>query len=248
MPSSLWHQLVKRYAFEDALKDAPVEDNGVINPHLMDILDKHVKEEILPVPAVGGQAVGGLHDAGVRLKDPRPGGNLTGSKYSPQIIREIVQTAKSHNVDPKLALSIGLQETGLGSAQDNGWIQNPLHENYGGGGTNYDNAMALPRYGPGDSVHNHNAFDTLVRQDALDASMKHLNQIQKQYASSPEVHQIQAYNGLGKPSIHRVMDPKMYGVPVSQLPTDFYGKRVQDIRDNVVAPSAYLQSVIKGFE
>jgi hypothetical protein len=216
-------------------------------------LTEDVKYKVYPPPFMPGERVGGIPKRGVKITDPRPGGQLTGSQYSPQIITEIVQAARQHHIDPALALAMSLQETTLGTAYDGD--TNPLHENNAPWSKMPESASVhalnqsidwrVPTY------QHDGAIGALFRSAYLDAGMQHLQQLQHQYANAPEAHQIQAYNGLGKPSPRYTFVPadtpfSLYGKPVKDLEPDFYGKRVQDIRDNVVNQSPYLQQLIKG--
>jgi len=198
----------------------------------------------LPQQARAGDIVGGASDPGVRITDPRERSTLTGTYPSP-VVTDVIGAARAHGVDPRTALAMGLQETGLGTAGGgDAFAMNPLHRNVAGAATVAGRDLVTPLMA-GDTEGRHSdALMFNARMNALDDAMNEFNRVRALHANSPEVHQIQAYNGLGRPRLAAV--GPMYGTSRSRdLPTDFYGQRVQDIRENVVAPSSSLQTLIR---
>jgi hypothetical protein len=176
----------------------------------------------LPEPARAGQAVGGIAPATLSVHDPRPGGNLTG-RFRRDIAHEVATAARRHGVNPATALAMGLQESSLSTA-------NPLNE-------------SVPPAGVWDPPFEHPAANAAMnRQTMLDAALQHMRRIQDQHPDEPEERQLQRYNGLGVPKF----GSRAYGgLEAGALPANFYGKRILDIRDNVVNADPQLVALTR---
>ena len=177
-----------------------------------------------PLSTEGNYGIRGKH----RLEDPE--GTLTG-RYDPDVIEGIVQAAQRHGVDPVTALSVGLQESTLGERND----LNPMSVLR----SPYDTDIDV------DTVWNTNpaGASKLARDRNIDTGVGMLAGHAKRYASEPESKQLQAYNGLGRPSFS---GKRAYGgQKVADLPDNFYGTRIQNIRERM-RPS--LEGLVKAVQ
>jgi hypothetical protein len=133
--------------------------------------------------------------------------------------KEIVSKAKKHGVDPYTALAVAYQETGYSNE-------------YG------DNPFFVLVKNPDEL--------TKFQKDPVDYSMQLMsdkNKYAKKLGKKSDEDIIQAWNGYGKVGGNNDLSispiKKMYGVDVSKNPIDMnknpvYGKRVIDIRDNIL--------------
>lgn len=171
--------------------------------------------------------------------DPRK--SFTG-RYPTHIINDLITGAKTKGLDPSLVLAMGMQESGLGRAGGEEAAGNPLmlsHTLTGRGVTSrWPSDLLLG--GLDDNATSQDAKNGLNREWSIDEALKYLKSRLEKYPSNLE-HGIQAYNGLGKPYV----GPKMYGMDTATLPTDMYGKRVLDLKNNVVNQSPVLQELMK---
>lgn len=151
------------------------------------------------------------------------------AKVDSDLVKRIALKAKEHGVDPYTALAIGYQETLLRDE----YADNPM------------NLMSGERFTP-----------ETAGQDILDLTMLTL-QDKKKLASklgkTSEEDVIQAWNGYGKITNEsfggRVN--KAYGIDISQEPIDMaknpvYGKRVKDIRDNILKKDPRITELVEG--
>lgn len=183
----------------------------------------------------------------VPVKDVREGvdprRSFTGN-YPAHIIRELVAGAKAKGLDPALVLAMGMQESGLGrmgggvEAAGNPLMVSQVHS--GRGPTSKWPSDTLLG-GLDDSSVSRDARNALDREWSINTALEYLKSRLAKHPGNLE-HAVQAYNGLGKPD----GDQPMYGIEGrGNLPTDFYGKRVLDLRDNVVNKSPLLQEMMK---
>lgn len=141
------------------------------------------------------------------------------------LMRKIIAIAKSKGIDPYTALAIAHQETGLSQDQDEG---NPFHIV---GGTN----------DPGD-------LDGSIKEsiDLLKSKFDYARKLGKRN----EADIIQAYNGYGKVGKGTEgYGGKIYGLDVTNQPIDMnqnpvYGKRIIDIRDNILKANPEIVKLV----
>ena len=169
--------------------------------------------------------------------DPRS--ELLSGEYDGERMENIIKASKRYGIDPYTALAIDLQETGLGKRSD-GSI----------GHTMMDFRQMIPTKMP--SEEESDEYDMYAR--AIATKMQYADKLG---IKDPLV-RLQAYNGLGKifpeteQDYHGFKMKKIYGVPVPKGGIDMrknplYGKRVSDIRDNVLKKDknlfAYVSSI-----
>jgi hypothetical protein len=129
-------------------------------------------------------------------------------------IKQVVEKAKKHGIDPYTALAMNMQET---SFKDE-YQDNPF--------------MAILK----------DPTDLLTfQEDPIDYSMQKFSEKQdraKKQGKSTDAELIQSWNGYGKISSD-MGGNKLYGIDISKEPLDMtknpvYGKRIIDIRDNIL--------------
>lgn len=175
----------------------------------------------------------------VSIKDTRDTDRITGEAVSDRsrlhsdidssLIKRIVDKAKEHGVDPYTALAIGYQETGLREE----YSDNPFH------------LLSGDRFNP-----------ETVNEDILDLTMltlKDKEKIAARLGKKTDEEIIQAWNGYGKIDKHSFGREvkKIYGIDVSEKPIDMskdpvYGKRVVDIRDNILKKNPQIIRLVEG--
>lgn len=150
-------------------------------------------------------------------KPLNPNSDIVTGKYDKSVIRNLALAASKHYADPYTSVAVGLQESKLGTTDDNiGHI-----------------------IGKHDTKFTGSEEEDLVR--VLQDKLKYA----KDLGIEDEATMIQAYNGLGKifpqteKRYHGFEMKKIYGVPVPKSGIDMkktplYGKRVIDLRDNVI--------------
>ncbi len=162
-----------------------------------------------------------------RIVDAANGGQLKDSgrfnvNADKQIIQHVALAAKKHGVDPYTAVAIALQETRLTPGGDTEW--NPLHV--------LDNRA----------------------DDLVDDGVRQLSEklaYGKKLGKSNEADIIQAFNGYGKIGKNTEgSQNSFYGIDVSKAPLDLntnpvYGKRVIDLRDNVIKKNTAIVQMIE---
>jgi hypothetical protein len=135
------------------------------------------------------------------------------------MIKGIVSAAKRHGIDPYTALAMAYQETNLGK----GWEDNPFH------------------------------MTRMQTEDPLEESMLFLKEklaLAKRLGKKNEADIIQAWNGYGKITPKSEYNTNMYyGIDVSKNPIDMntnpvYGKRVLDIRDNILKKNKNIIDIV----
>jgi hypothetical protein len=167
--------------------------------------------------------------------DPRT--ELLSGEYDGERMENIVKASKRYGIDPYTALAIDLQETGLGKRSP-GSI----------GHTMMDFRQMIPTKMP--SEEESDEYDMYAR--AIATKMQYADKLG---IKDPLV-RLQAYNGLGKifpeteQNYHGFKMKKIYGVPVPKGGIDMrknplYGKRVSDIRDNILRKDKNLDAYIR---
>lgn len=141
---------------------------------------------------------------------------------SPEMAKKIIKEARAQGVNPYTALAMAHQESGF-TEEDN-----PFHL-YGGSKTD-------------DPIKEGISF----LKDKLEYA--------KRLGKKTEPEQLQAYNGYGKlTSKSEDKSNKYYGIDVSKSPLDMnknpvYGKRIIDIRDNVLKNNPDIVKMVQESE
>ena len=154
-------------------------------------------------------------------------------KYDRETIEKIVNTAKQKGIDPNTALAMSMQESGIGNARSD----NPFSIDIG----------ALNKQQQDKFTENPLAFSMDFLKDKIGYA-KHLGK-------KDEASQLQAFNGYGKVFQDTEMAEdggntnQWYGVDVTKQPLDMnknpvYGKRIIDLRDNVIKKNPDIQAII----
>lgn len=155
--------------------------------------------------------------------------NRLHAKVDSDLVKKIVVKAKEYGIDPYTALAIGYQETLLRDE----YADNPM------------NLLSGDRLKP-----------ETAGQDILDLTMMTLNdkkQLAEKLGKTKEEEVLQAWNGYGKITAEsfggRVR--KAYGIDISQEPIDMstnpvYGRRVKDIRDNILKRNPQIIELVEG--
>lgn len=173
----------------------------------------------------------------IKIEDTRKVDRVTGEplpdtkklhvEADTELVKTIVQKAKQHNIDPYTALAIAHQETGL----DDRYYTNPFNL-LSGGRLNPDTA-------------NQNILDLTMLE------MQDKNKLAKRLGKKTEEEIIQAWNGYGKIDSGSFGGKvkKAYGIDISKEPIDMaknpvYGKRVLDIRENVIKKNPAIVDIV----
>lgn len=154
--------------------------------------------------------------------------NLLNGVADAALIKDIVSKARKKGIDPYTALAMAHQETGLVSGGD----ENPFH-------------IDFKQHGIG------------KEDDTIDASLKVLADkmaLGKRLGKKEESEIIQAWNGYGK--VGKNTEGKqnsMYGIDVSKEPIDMnknpvYGKRIIDVRENILKKNPDLVKFIESIK
>lgn len=173
-----------------------------------------------------------------RAIDPRS--ELVTGQYDGERMENIIKAAKRYNMDPYTALAIDLQETGLGNRSEGRMGHSLLNFN----------ELIPTKMGSEEEADD---YDRYVR--AIATKMQYADKLG---IKDPLV-RLQAYNGLGKifpeteQNYHGFKMKKIYGVPVPKTGIDMrknplYGKRVSDIRDNVLRKDKNLDAYIRSIK
>lgn len=137
----------------------------------------------------------------------------------PAFLRQIIQEAKRQKIDPYTALAMAHQESGYSE-------ENPFHLLPQSWGKEDDPVKAGISF----------------LKDKLDYA--------RRLGKTDEASQIQAFNGYGKVGSHTEGKQKMmYGVDVSKNPIDMnktplYGRRVLDIRENILKKNPEIVKLV----
>jgi hypothetical protein len=174
----------------------------------------------------------------ISVKDTRKKDQVTGldmtetnrldANIDTAMAKHIIKKAKEYNIDPYTALSIAYQETQFKDE----YLDNPF------------SLLSGERLNP----------DT-ADADFIDLSMQTLQDKQKlaqRLGKKTEADVIQAWNGYGKidnESFGRKIN-KVYGIDVSKQPIDMsknpvYGKRVLDIRENILKKNPEIVKLVE---
>jgi hypothetical protein len=157
--------------------------------------------------------------------------NRMHSEVDTNTIRRIAEKAKEYGVDPYTALAIGIQETGLSPD----YADNPFRL--------FDMVKTQ---------------EDLNRMDAdpIEFSMQKIyEQFEwgKSRGKKTDEDIIQAWNGYGplRANTENIKD-KAYGIDISKEPiymdkNPVYGKRVKDIRDNILKKNPEVVKIINSF-
>jgi hypothetical protein len=184
----------------------------------------------------------------IDIKDPRtfnpitnkaldPNVDSVGGKYSIDRVTNIIKAAKRYGINPLDLLAVDLQESGLGSSKREG-NENVGHFNL------RDHELTIPSKLSEDEAVD-NVYDKFAR--AYATKMQYADKL----GITDPATRLQTYNGLGKitgnteKSYHGFTMKKIYGVPIPSEGIDMkknplYGKRVMDLRDNVLAKNPNL--------
>lgn len=175
----------------------------------------------------------------IGVRDPK---HTWSGRYPKNVIQDILVAAKENHVDPEVALSIGLQESGLGTADNGMWAHNPTH---------LQNQTFNEKATPDESRQEDIIRRLDISGDARDAEERGLNlqvglrYLRQQLQKHPRdlIRGIQGYNGYGKPSAEEYGD-QLYGTSIDRLPKNVYGQRIVELMNRVVKPSPTLQEMI----
>lgn len=172
--------------------------------------------------------------SGVQIGDK----NNLSFKVNPLVAQQIIKQAKEKGIDPYTALAVAYQETGISNHdQQNGRVENNPFHVWEPDSEGFGDNFKTPEGTIGSSL------DTL-KQKLLTGSKK----------SKDEAAQIQAYNGYGTIKLgHDDLEgaKKVYGVSISpeglnMSNNPLYGKRVIDIRENILKKNRYITSLVEG--
>jgi hypothetical protein len=217
------------------------------NP-IMDFLKKVFSVTPAAIPAKKGLVMPRDYE----LKDNRkvsattgkainPNRDLVSGKYPSKDIYGIVKAAKRYNLDPYDLLSVSLQETGLNKKGEGlGQIKMSDNEIINDTPTKMDTEEEGVR----------DEYDMFAR--AYMSKMKYADRL----GIKDPATRMQTYNGLGKitpnteKGYHGFAMQSIYGVPLPKEGIDMrknplYGKRVLDLRDNVLRKDEQLANYIK---
>jgi hypothetical protein len=155
--------------------------------------------------------------------------NRMHSEVDTNTIRRIAEKAKEYNIDPYTALAIGIQETGFKKA---------------------DNPFSV--FNMVENVEDMSAMD----EDPVGFSIRKLSEkftYAKKLGKKTDEDIIQSWNGYGKvkAGTEGIKDTA-YGIDISKEPLDMnknpvYGKRVKDIRDNILKKNPEVVKIINSF-
>ena len=154
-------------------------------------------------------------------------------------IKQLINGAKKRGLDPTTVLAMAMQETGFGTERPSADVStswNPLQLNIPPPGGKFDYKISL-------------------LEPSLDF-LKEKIDYAKKLGKKTEEEIIQAWNGYGKVGVGYYPYPdappinKFYGIDVSKKPLDMaknpvYGKRVVDLRDNVIKKNPDLMKLIE---
>lgn len=176
--------------------------------------------------------------------------NRMSANVDMKLAKMIVDTAKKHGIDPATALSIGLNETSLSLPKVQNVSPNSKY-------ASIVNSDPYKRANPfmvgakdelpdekgvmqpiGDRIDKNGAIDTFFE------IFKNRLATAKRLGKTNEADAIQAYNGYGK-----INKGTLYGIDTEKTPIDFntnpiYGKKILDIRENIVKKNPDLMALI----
>lgn len=186
----------------------------------------------------------------IKIKDSRKVDAVTGKAVADSdrknveagvpLMQHIIQSAKANGIDPYTALAIAHQETNLGTDFK---------------GAAKDNPMQLTHYYDKNGKMTNVGADWNTT-DNVDASMKILKEklaLAGKLGKTNDADVIQSWNGYGK--LGTTMDgtqgiKSWYGIPVDKAhnidmnQNPVYGKRIIDIRDNILKNNPDIQKLV----
>jgi len=201
------------------------------------------------------------------VKDQRPKAgerNNFSDTYSTKVIESIVKASTKHGVDPYTALAISTQETNMGnkmvfpgrffhawSMGDVGFKPNPEYNKYGK--LLEDLKKSVDFNQESIPVQTSNTWLSLqdlataekgvaAMEDYIDAGvgeiknkMKYMKQVYQRPMS--EEFMLQGWRGMGK----------AYGEKESGYKTRSYGKRIIDLRENMIKKSPEIRDIVESY-
>lgn len=166
-----------------------------------------------------------IHDA--RRIDSATGISLTDKNRhhavaDRDLIENIIKEAHQNGIDPYTALSISLQETGLG----NGWRDNPFHLSY----PQTDNVLS-------------------ESMQFLKGKLDYAGKLGKK-TEAEQIQAWNGYGKVTPSS--ELGGNMYYGIDVSKTPLDMntnpvYGKRIIDLRDNVIKKNPEIAAIVQSY-
>lgn len=174
----------------------------------------------------------------------RPNKDLVTGKYDADRISNIASVAKLYGIDPNLLLSIDLQETGFGTIGEDPGSESIGHTK----GYNLSDLKTPSKRGSDEDVFD-DRYDFFAR-----AYLEKMAEGKRQ-GLTDSLDIIQNYNGRGIVTPYTELDyhgfpmKEIYGVPlpekgISMKQNPLYGKRIFDLRENVVKQNPDLQRLI----
>jgi hypothetical protein len=156
-------------------------------------------------------------------------------KYDRKTIEQIAETAKKKGIDPYTALALSMQESGIGNARSD----NPFSIDIG----------ALNKKQQDKFSEDPLAFSMDFLKDKLSYAQR--------LGKKDEASKLQAFNGYGKLFRDTEMPEdggdtnQWYGIDVTKQPLDMnknpaYGKRIIDLRENVIKKNPEIQKIVEG--
>ena len=174
----------------------------------------------------------------------RPNKDLVTGKYDADRISNIASVAKLYGIDPNLLLSIDLQETGFGTIGEDPGSESIGHTK----GYNLSDLKTPSKRGSDEDVFD-DRYDFFAR-----AYLEKMAEGKRQ-GLTDSLDIIQNYNGRGiitpktENKYHGFDMKEIYGVPlpakgISMAQNPLYGKRIFDLRENVIKQNPDLQRLI----
>jgi len=155
--------------------------------------------------------------------------NRMHSEIDTNTVKKVIEKAKEYDIDPYTALAIGIQETGFKRT---------------------DNPFSV--FGLVKNTEDMSQMD----DDPIGFSMKKLSEkmaMAKKLGKKTDEDIIQAWNGYGKLGANTEgIKNTAYGIDISKKPIDMnknpvYGKRVKDIRDNILKKNPEIVKIVNSF-
>ena len=193
-----------------------------------------------------GQTIKNLTSKRIKINDLRtvdqPSGlpvsdkKRVGGNVPEGVVRSIIKGAIRNNEDPYTFLSMALQETNMGS---NDWEVDPFHA---ADSNPYPDVSVFTKEKDPESIVYQHVFDL----------WKDKKKLAQKLGKMSEEEMIQAWNGFGKitPKSNEYGTDSLYGI---KLPIDFnanpiYGKRVIDLRENVIKKNPEIVKMVEEFK
>ena len=183
-------------------------------------------------------------------KPINPNKDLKSGEYDTQLIEDITKAAKYYGLDANELLAVALQETNLGKADWNVGhvIDAPIQTQYIL--SNPGNRTERGQF----NLYRNQIINPDV-QDMAAAYKKKMDEAKANNVTDPAM-QIQYYNGLGmvypktERDYHKFDMSSIYGVPltpegISMKENPLYGKRILDLKENVLMADPTLQKYIQ---